>query len=398
MEYWKYYHENYNWSNRDTLLDPDFEFTIDVLKNNGVSEEDAIRLFKSGYVCIRPFEVLIDRYYGGALCSIDLCTRFAPNQANELLYPTPKSHVNVKNVQSLNELYSFVETYSSSPNKRLIFRGQTQNHLINREISNPYLTIPSYGEVSLLPSIWRKMLREKPNSFASFTSLSLLEWSTVFYAAFDIKEIERRHKALNENGEFIYTMSEMEECSDEMLREFGKFRLDLSMGMDYNLASTLTTLLQHYGLLSPVLDLTTSLDVALFFATHKYSSNDSISEYKFIGTNQGQSVIYLLEFAKGEMEQHDERNEFLKYLEPQRPNKQKCVICNTGQYSINLPAFYLKAIIILNFDMSENERILKTEDLFPNKANDKFLKALHQNLYKREFVTLFDHQDLKIES
>ena len=139
-----------------------------------------------------------------------------------------------------------------------------------------------------------------------------------------------------------------------------------------------------------MLDLTESIEVALFFATHKYGKTGLQSNYKFIGSNNRQSVIYLIRFEKNEMERHDERNEFLKYLEPLRPIKQKCVVCRTNQYSINLPAFYLEKVIILDFDINENLSGLSYNDIFPDRNSDKFLHAFYNKTIKREALTIFD--------
>jgi FRG domain len=114
----------------------------------------------------------------------------------------------------------------------------------------------------------------------------LFEWSHVLYSQFDMEDIERRHKKLLDEGEWVYTMSEMEDCSDPVLREFGKYRLDLACHMDHHLAPLLATMLQHYGLYSPVLDLTECLDVALFFATYKFRRSGETCSYEFVGTNR----------------------------------------------------------------------------------------------------------------
>lgn len=392
MEYWEYYDDNFDWNSENMIAKPDFEYTIQLLQKNGVSKDNAIELYKSGYVCIPEYEVLIDRFYGGPLLSYDLKTRFSLKHANDLLTLKPCSPVTLKKVKSIEELISVVDSMKGS--RQLVFRGQIKNYFIDRKINNPHLTIKDYGEISLLPSIWRRMYNKNQQSFTEFNSLSLFEWSHIFYSAFDLEEIEKRHKALTEAGEFISTMSEMEDCSDEMLREFGKFRMDLSMGKDYNLLPTLTTLLQHYGLLSPVLDLTESLEVALFFATHKYQQTEALSNYKFIGSNDKQAVVYVLDYVNVEMQRHNERDDFLKYLEPQRPVKQKCVICQTNQYSINLPALYLKSAIILDFNISNNISGLTAEDIFPYKDEDKFLKALYEKIHIKDHVTIFSEDDL----
>ena len=58
----------------------------------------------------------------------------------------------------------------------------------------------------------------------------------------------------------------------------------------------LQTLLQHYGLLSPLLDLTTDLDVALFFASHKFGTDPATGFPKItsVGTNNRKALLYVL--------------------------------------------------------------------------------------------------------
>lgn len=390
MGYWQYYEPDYKWDAYDSS---DFEHTLDLLKKNGISTENALKLVKSGYICLFGSEVLIDRFYGGAISSYDSLTRFPLHNASSILETKASSRVNVKKVKSLKELHDSLEDLKGT--KELVFRGQNQNHFISREINNPFLTIPNYGEVSLLPSLWRRMFEQNPQSLEGFQTLSLMEWSSIMYQAFDLDKIEARHKAMLDAGENIYTMSEMEESSDELLREFGKFRMDLAMGLNYNLATTMTTLLQHYGLLSPVLDLTESVDVALFFATHKFQLSDGLSSYKFIGSNGGKSVIYVFSQIKHETERHDERQDILKYLKPQRPVRQKCVVCTTSQFAINLPGLYLREVILLDFEILHNLGVI-SEGILPGRTNDKFLDALSTKLIKKQHITQFDKMDVAI--
>lgn len=387
--YWNYYNEDFKWDDPNKLLFPDYDYTIDVLQKNGVSKDDAEKLFNSGYICFKGINILFDRFYGGLINSIDFRTRFRIEDAKELLKESPCLSATVQKVKSLDELKSVIESCEKY-GRKLVFRGQNENFFITREINNPFLTIKDFGEVSLLPSIWRKMYQKNPHSYTEFTSLTLFEWSKIFYSAFDLDEIEKRHIALNNSGELLLSMSDMEDCSDELLREFGKHRLDLSMGMKFNLSEILTTLLQHYGLLSPFLDLTESLDVALFFATHKYEKVDSVSNYRFVGSNEKKSVIYIISHDKNEMRRHDENSEFLKYLNPQRPIRQKCVICTSNEYSLNLPVYFLQKILILDFDINENISGITPNQLFPDKDTDRFLKALSDNLLFKNHIAAFD--------
>jgi hypothetical protein len=254
--YWKYYSDDFNWNQPPKMNLVNKAKTLEVFKYAGFDEIKSKQLWDSGYVCSDYSDVVIDRYYGGALNSCDMVSRLMPSQLNELIEP-PKSRAWVKSASSLNDVYQIIKDAQSKSSKQLMFRGQRQNYFIDREINNPNFTIEGLGEISMLSSFWRTVLSKTKSSFLDFETLLLPEWSKIFYTAFDLENIEKRHALALENGELMYSMQDMADSDDPILKEFGNHRLDLSMGMNYNLADTLSTLLQHYGLLSTVFDLTT---------------------------------------------------------------------------------------------------------------------------------------------
>jgi hypothetical protein len=386
--YWKYYSENFDWngSSKNDLVDK--KKTLEVFKRSGLDEEKSNKLWNSGYFCTKYSDVVIDRYYGGAINSYDMVSRFMPSQLKDDLFSPPKSSVWVKSAYSLEEVYRIIKDTESKSSRPLMFRGQRQNYFIDREVNNPYFTIDGLGEISILSSFWRKVFSKSKRSFLNFNTLSLFEWSKIFDTAYDLDEIEKRQRLAKENGEWMYSMQDMADSDDPMLKEFGNHRLDLSMGMNYNLADTLSTLLQHYGLLSTVIDLTTSPDVALFFATHKYSCDMGLSNYEFIGTNNGQSILYLIRENKNEMVNHSE-DRVLAKIPPERPKCQHCVISRSSPYAVNLPAFFLEGVINLKFDFSENESPKTMRDLFPTENEDKFLKAIRQGSLFPDKISYF---------
>ena len=146
----------------------------------------------------------------------------------------------------------------------------------------------------------------------------MLAWSAILYKQWPIEEIRRREVALVNAGEVTTHISDMEECSDELLRKFARFRGDLHLE-EAIFQQGLLTMMQHYGLPSPMLDLTTDLDVALFFATHKYGINQTHSTYSFAGTNSQKAVLYVLSVDENEMFRH-ERNKIMSYAKPERPS------------------------------------------------------------------------------
>ncbi len=181
----------------------------------------------------------------------------------------------------------------------------------------------------------------------------------------------------------------LEDSADSVLSKLGRLQLDITMGMDFNLATPLHTLLQHYGLLSPVLDLTSDLDVALFFATHRYTpgSGSELCSYANVGTNGRSSVIYVLRENQTEMEVHG-RERILEDLDPLRPKRQSCVVCRSGPDAMNLAADYLYGIIALDFDDAPPSKY-GVPELFPDIDSDRFLRALTKTVRLPEHVTVF---------
>lgn len=388
FSYWKYYSNQFDWNETPRFKLVDRKHTLNVFKAAGFNSSDAKRLWSSGYVCIEGYDdIVIDRFYGGAIRSYDMVSRFAPSQIGGL-FEEPKSRVWIKKVSSLEHLREMVAEVQSTHSNPIRFRGQRQNYFIEREINNPNFTIKGVGEVSILSSFWRKAFAKAPNSFLDFETLPLFEWSKVFYSAYDLKEIERRHQLAIANGEWMYSMQDMADSDDPILSEFGNHRLDLAMGIDFNLADTLSTLLQHYGLLSTVIDLTSSLDVALFFATHQYTQNNGQSTYNYIGSNNGKAVIYLIKDSRQEMLTH-ENDRALNKLPPERPKRQHCVISRSSPLAINLPAFFLEGIIQLDFEIDSYESQKQIMAFFPSEDEDKFLAALKKGLLYPDMVTNF---------
>jgi FRG domain len=386
--YWKYYSDAFDW-NESSFLQPLDDFhTKEIFKSAGLSGTQANELMASGYVCLPDGDVVIDRFYGGALASGDGVSRFHPDDLQEL-FSEPRSRIWVKRAHSLKELHQIVNETQSRSRKPILFRGQRNNYSVKRTINNPNFTIPGVGEVSLLSSFWRKAYALNRNCFCDFHSLSLFEWSKIFYSAYDLKEIEMRHKAAIDNGEWMYLMQDMADSDDPLLSEFGNHRLDLAMGMNANLADTLSTLLQHYGLISTVIDLTSSLDVALFFATHQYVRHNGRDRYNFVGTNNGKAVLYLIQNNQNEMVVHDAAERVLSKLTPERPLKQHCVISRSSAFSINLPTFFLLGIVYLDFPIDGGDSKSMVASYFPNTNEDKFLEALKSGALHPEHITDF---------
>lgn len=164
LGYWRYYDDAFDWDDSGSWFRPNLDRSLEVFQANGMTEEEAQRHVNSGYVCFDEFDVVIDRYYGGALSSYDLRCRF-PSKDFCGLPDAPQSKVWVCAARSLDDVQRIVQERVSPGSGALLFRGQTQNHAVRRDINNPFFSLPGLGEISLLPSLWRRMLSKNSNSF-----------------------------------------------------------------------------------------------------------------------------------------------------------------------------------------------------------------------------------------
>ena len=198
---------------------------------------------------------------------------------------------------------------------------------------------------------------------------------------------QRRHQL---GGSMVEGSAFVHQLDDPVLSQFGQVRLDLSMGMNHNLADLLSTLLQHDGLVSPYLDLSSDLLVALFFSSHKFVPSPNASTYRYVGNNGGKSILYIFRHDANEMADYA-HDRVLHSLDPLRPKRQSCVICRSSPFALNLAGLYLVAAVQLNFEMPVLER-LSASDLFLDSSEDTFLAALLENCQHADRITDFRHR------
>lgn len=390
MNYWDYYNEKFGWPNG--IVKPDIEKTLSIYRELGISDNDSEDLIQSGYVCIHG-ETIIDRYYGGAVLSSDCISRIHKNYFKEWYMAALNGNHHFRKkipfyaVNSLSELELKINQIKDGTRRNILFRGQTQNHTTVRKIKNPNFLVDELGEVSFVPSLWRNMLTTASNSYHNFEGMSLLEWSKIIYSQFNLKDIDKRIQEQFSNGNTILNVQDMEDSSDPILSSFGRMRLDLQMGIDFNLADILNTLLQHYGLVSPYLDLTSDIKTALFFSSNKFHTKDGKSKYEYIGNNDSKSIIYVFMEDRNEMSKY-EHDRVLGSIDPQRPKLQSCYICRSSPFAINLAGLFLVAAIKMNFEIPAPNRLV-TSDLFPDANSDKLLNAFLCNTFQPNIITSF---------
>jgi len=388
LPYWRFYHNAFDWDDSREFMRPDLKLSVAKLQEAGMSEAESKRCVESGFVYEELSNSIIDRYYGGALLTTDLRTRFPIKEFCKLDLQ-PKNNTRIHIAESWNDVRRIVDELTSASRRRLLFRGQLGNYSVQREIHNPFFLVDGLGEISLMPSIWRRMIAKRPDSYLGFENLLPIEWSRILDSAFDSKNIEQRKRAVAGENIAFYNLFDFEDCNDPVLQDYAKCQLDLSMCGPFNLATLLGTLLQHYGLDSPLLDLTSSLDVAIYFATHKFKRQATHCSYDFVGTNSRKSVIYVLREDVREMQLYEREERIIQKLLPVRPIRQQCVVSRSGPCAINLPADFIVGVISLRFDTTAPGSSLTTEELFPDDKEDLFLRALKTSPFATKYLTDF---------
>lgn len=338
----------------------------------GFSDSEACKLVASGFDVLFD-RIVIDRYYGGPISVSDLRTRFPLEQFRAKLGSQP-NRLLVHTVTSITELFALVEKLRGEFRHRLLFRGQTAHYQISRSVHNPTFVNAAIGETSLLPSVWRRVLSQRPNVLHQFRDLSMFEWSAIIYHLFSMQTLYEQESAAG----FQYGISDLDDIPDnpalQPIRDFHMHRQAFLNEYGMGDSAAFLTLLQHYGLYSPVLDLSTDLEVALFFATQKFVRHGATCNYTFNGTNRRQAIIYVLHQDHRETLQY-EHTKMLKKLDPQRPKRQSCVVMPTNEYAMNLAGDFLVAAIRLDFDMTAPGRFT-VSNLFPSDEDDLMLAAL----------------------
>jgi hypothetical protein len=356
----------------------------------GCTSKEAKLLTISGYIAVPSAGVLIDRFYGGQLLRPDGRTRLelAPDVVAGLLSHSPLSGnpYPVFEVQSSAELRRVVARIASKSRERVVFRGQTQHYALSRPVPNHGLHHPHLGETSLIPSVWRRVLARTPTCLSDFVPWTLFEWSAVLYRMFDVDAIDAAILASGMDPALMST-TDMADHPDPRVAAFGEYRWALNVDYDINLATALATLLQHYGLHSPVLDVTSNVDIALFFATHSLRGHGSECAYVPVGSNNDSSIVYLLRYHPVEMEPI-KRDLVIDLAKPLRPVRQDCIVVKSSPWAVNLPADFIIAAVKLHGD-GPWDVPQSVHDLFPDASDDTLLRLLKTHPHARERVSDF---------
>ena len=215
----------------------------------------------------------------------------------------------------------------------MTFRGQPQQYFLKRRMPNPVRSNERGEELSVLPGAYRQ--KESPYSFDREPVESTI-----------LDFLPRRLFGGHANTPFAFDPMRVE---------------------------------QHYATPTRGLDLSFDVNVALFFATHRFQiAKDGKAFYERVSTGNHSGVVYAFRFCDPSVKQESflirEFDLFRDYV-PERVLRQNCGLPLIDDFERNIAITDLDCILQLHPDYS-CESALKPEHLFPSANEDKFYAAL----------------------
>lgn len=290
-------------------------------------------------------EVLLDDYYGNFIKKDDYVNRFVYTNfcKSQIFLPPTKDYFFVPNKKipiyecdSIEQINKLLPLLRCGKNEVILFRGQTKTYPIMRDDVERFSL---YGvldcvEPSFLTSGCRKNIAD-----VDLRSM----WNFVgSIVANDLAWASR--------------------CDTLQLDQFlSDPRFDL---FAYGIA-------QHYGLPSVGLDLTDSLENALWFASNNYTISNGVAEIRGLESDD-EPIIYIFRFPNRAVAEYSKtKPSFFKDCST-RPDRQKAWFAHVGWGAAkNQAALFLEAAIKVPPLYVTNEE--KTRYLFPSRKEDLML-------------------------
>jgi hypothetical protein len=298
-------------------------------------------------------------------------------------------------VNSKEEILSHVDLLhrkiqESNSRFRIWYRGQTDNFLINPidEILHKHCPWRSIVDISLVPSLFRKSekIQDSLKDYAE-KMFQVLSYEMALNDHLSIPIYDNRKDLLGDyTKHFEGTI--WEDSNSPMSTTVTDPEGNILEIHDYNpiyRALQTSLFLQHYGIPTNILDITKSLDVALFFA------QNTIIDGKYERQAfKGNSVIYLF-LLDPKTDRFLDSTEILEEFNILRPIRQQCGILAGASYSSqNYYSKFISIKFILKQPIAYNDSI-NAEYLFPQSNEDDILSflQLHSDRNKFENVKPF---------
>lgn len=292
-------------------------------------------------------------------------------QINNLPYNKNHFTYHIKNRNALDELINFWNSKIKQHNLSIWYRGQTKEYFCS-DLSS----LAKNTKVKICP--WRSIVDPA-------LTPSLFRYNDIKDYAYKLSDLFRYHGVLNEFFKTCFMSKRTDAaCKEKLPLRFIDVELSVSSYIDGKYVEThdyhhkyteLTRNLfsQHYGLESPILDLTSDIDIALFFAQNKIQNNS----YVKIDAKKNKPIIYVFLF-NNDIDPFLDSSFLMQDIKALRPLRQKCgVIMGASRLCKEFYSRFISFKIVLE-DNIEYNPLYTQEYLFPSEDEDDFLKKLKQ--------------------
>jgi hypothetical protein len=265
------------------------------------------------------------------------------------------------------------------PEFELWFRGQTKEYLVPARTAVMASGVEIYSHPprpNLAPALYRE-LSQYTADLAAYRNLVLQfgRWSYWADAHRPLDEIHEAQNRLKPKGfapDWQSTRTYFDEAgnvSRSDVREYEVERQELKQGL----------ILQHYGVPSPYLDITSDPATALWFATNRYTKGKSYTEHKWEDRPAEEwPVVYVMPLFK-DLDPYVNSAQLVQGTNALRPQRQACGLLAAGG---NLFRNFAATCVALSIRLAPGvtaDKSLSAEYLFPSPKEDGYLKVLLDN-------------------
>lgn len=275
-------------------------------------------------------------------------------------------------VDSIDELKDVIDVISKQfPDKNVYYRGQAKHHKLNRPDSiNEFL----YGDANVNELSLPTAASRNNFDFDTFNSAFQMHIQGMMYSKIEKEKFDELHSEWKFWSHTPPTSNdEINEIYEKWYKLFHSYEWDLMV----------MALAQHYGVPTHGLDITTDLNVALWFATNQWYSYEykgkKYAWYKELARNYKKDindypVIYIVS-TDNSLKRDLDQVEFAGF-KALRPKRQGAFL-HFGGWGLhsNICAEEVVAAIHLSKNV-EISNLPKAEELFPSPEEDDFYKDL----------------------
>jgi len=316
----------------------------------------------------------VDRIVGSAVYGQKGKPTLSFNASTGITIRADRNCIPIFECSNQNQLKNLIfKIKAEKKNKEIYYRGQTQHYNLRRsELTNMLL----YGKKDIDEVSMPTAASRENFDFDSFSAIFQMQLQGIIYSSIAKTKFEELESSWPLWGSFSpYTDPTISEVHEKFKRLYYSYEWDLmTMGIA-----------QHYGIPTHGLDITSDINIALWFAENKWYSYEekgkSYAWYKKLefdptDKNENYPVVYIIG-TNSNLKKDLDQIEYIN-LKATRPMRQKALL-HYGGFGLhsNICAKDILAIVRLTPDFVYPTEY-STEYLFPSIIDDPLYSSLLQ--------------------